>query len=219
VVCETRYGENKASDFGQPSDGIDFVEGALAASRRQPKGMSSLPPILQVSLVLLVVIAAYFDLRWRRIPNWLAFGGVLTGIGLNAFMNESAGLKASLLGLGLAFVVYLPLYTVRGVGGGDVKLMAAVGAVTGPRNWIAISLFTAITGGLAAVVLVALRGRMRTTLGNVLSILRSIGSLQAPYTANPALDVKDARAVTLPHGAMIALGVLEFLVAAAISPR
>ena len=129
---------------------------------------------------------------------------------------EWAGLRSSLMGLGLGLVVYLPLYVLRAMGAGDAKLMAAVGALAGPMNWLGIFVLTAITGGLAAVVLVTLRGRVQSTLANMASIFQQLAHFRAPYTENPALDVKDSRAVTLPHGAIIALGSIEFLVAAAL---
>jgi len=95
-----------------------------------------MPPITQVLLLLVVIPAAFFDIRQRRIPNWLVLTGVVAGIGLNTFLfydNPSpvSGLWFSLQGLGIAFLVYFPLYLLRGMGAGDVKLMGAVGAIVG----------------------------------------------------------------------------------------
>lgn len=182
--------------------------------------MNYLPPVLQAVLAVVVLIAAYFDFRWRRIPNWLVLSGLLVGIALNAFLYEWAGLRGSLEGLGLGLLIYLPLYALRGMGAGDVKLMAAVGALVGWRNWIGVFMLTAITGGLVALLLVVLRGRARSTMANVGSMFQQMAHLQAPYTGNPELDVKNPKAVTLPHGVMIAVGSIEFLIAAALwAPR
>ncbi len=71
--------------------------------------MSAPPIIVQILLALIVVTAAMFDFRYRRVPNWLTLSGVLLGIGLNAFLFETPGLWASLRGLGLAFLIYFPL--------------------------------------------------------------------------------------------------------------
>lgn len=181
----------------------------------------SLPPLaIRVVLVLVVLVAAFFDVRSHRIPNWLTFSGVLLGIALNGFLFESAGLWYSLKGLGLAFVVYFVLYLLRGMGAGDVKLMAAVGSAVGPQNWLGILFLTAILGGVAAVVLALSKGRMRKTFQNIWLMLMSLRLGRAPYRDNPELDVGSEKALRLPHGVVIAAGSLAFLVAALIwAPR
>ena len=74
----------------------------------------------------MVAIAAVYDIRFRRIPNWLVLTGLVLGLGLNTFLFRWPGARASLLGIGLAFLIYFPLYLLRGMGAGDVKLMAAI---------------------------------------------------------------------------------------------
>ena len=69
------------------------------------------------------------------------------------------GSREALLGTGLALLVYIPLFALRAVGGGDVKLMAAVGSMAGPKAWIAIFLITAIAGGVIAMVLIVGEGQ------------------------------------------------------------
>jgi len=178
--------------------------------------MTVLPPILQILLVLIVVIAAIFDLRFRRIPNWLTLPAILVGFGLNTFLYEWKGLRAAALGLGLAFLIYFPLYLLRGMGAGDVKLMGAIGSLAGPANWFGIFVLTAILGGAVALVLLLFKGRLVKTLSNVGYMLKEILFFRAPYMKKEELDVKSPKAFTLPHGAMIAIGSLAFLAAGAI---
>ena len=180
----------------------------------------SFPPIVfQIILVLVVGIAAIFDVRFRRIPNWLVLTGVLLGLGLNSFLWAWAGLRLSLLGLGLAFVIYFPLYLVRGMGAGDVKLMAALGSIVGPANWFGIFIVTGLLGGILAVGLLLSRGKLRTALTNVSFALHSLASLKAPY-AREELDISSPKSMKLPHGVVIACGTLLFLGAAWIwAPR
>ena len=184
--------------------------------------MSYLPPILQVVLALVVVIAAVYDVRYRRIPNWLTLSGVLLGLGLNWWVGSQLGADAgfgvlrALKGLGLAFVIYFPLYILRGMGAGDVKLMSAVGAIAGAANWFGIFILTNILGGIVAVCLLLSKGRLRNSLGNLGYMLKELAFFRAPYMQREELDVKNPKAVTLPHGLMIMLGSIAFLVAAAI---
>jgi prepilin peptidase CpaA len=177
-------------------------------------------PIIQALLLLIVIPAALFDSRQRRVPNWLALAGLLLGIGLNTFLYENAGFWTSLKGLGLAFLIYFPLYLLRGMGAGDVKLMAAVGAIAGPSNWLGIMVLTALFGGVAAIVLVTAKGRIRKTFENIRMILLSARHLQAPYDANPDLDVHSNQSLRLPHAVVIAFGTFGLLLAAGIwAPR
>jgi prepilin peptidase CpaA len=181
----------------------------------------SLPPLaIQILLVLLVLTASIVDIRKHRIPNWLTIAGVITAIALNTFLFETAGLWYSMMGLLVAFAVYFVLFLLRGMGAGDVKLMAAVGAAVGWRNWLGILFLTAIIGGIAAVVLAVSKGRVRTTFRNMWLLLMSLRQGRAPYRDNPDLDVQSDKALRLPHGAVIAAGTLAFLGAALIwAPR
>jgi prepilin peptidase CpaA len=174
----------------------------------------SLPRIeLQIVLVLMVAIAAVYDVRFRRIPNWLVLTGLVLGLGLNAFLFRWSGARESLLGLVVAFLIYFPLYLLRGMGAGDVKLMAAIGAVVGPANWFGIFIISALLGGIAAVFLLLSRGRLLNSLWNIGFLFQRLFSFQAPY-AREELDISSPKSVKLPHGVAIAVGSVLFLAAA-----
>ena len=174
--------------------------------------MNHLPVPIQVTLVVLVLIAAAFDIRYRKIPNWLVLTGLLTGLSLSFALLSAQGLKDSVLGAALAFAVYFPLFALRAMGAGDLKLMVAVASFTGPLNWITLFLTTSVLGGVIAVALLLYRGHLGRTLGNVLIVLGELSHLRPPYQRNPHLDIADPRAVRLPHGISIAGGTLLFLV-------
>src|ERR1035438_2577836 len=96
----------------------------------------TLPPRgIELILLPLVICAAVYDMRYRRIPNWLNVTGVVLGLAMNAWLINDGrpwpGLIFSLKGLGMAFGVYLVLYALHAMGAGDVKLMTAVGAMVG----------------------------------------------------------------------------------------
>jgi prepilin peptidase CpaA len=179
--------------------------------------MFSLPPPGVEALLLAVVLgAAVFDVRYRRIPNWLSLSGIVCGLALNAFLYEGwPGLRHSLTGLAVGFGVYFGLYALHAMGAGDAKLMAAVGAILGWQNWFGTFLVTAVVGGAMALILVAMRGRVKKTLWNVSFILSEMKSGRPAYVAKEELDVRSPKALGLPHGAVIAVGTIFFLALAA----
>jgi prepilin peptidase CpaA len=182
--------------------------------------MTYLPPVFQLLLALLVIAAGVFDIRQRRIPNWLTVSGVVFGLTLNVFLYEMPGLLLSMKGLGLALLIYFPLFAIRAVGAGDAKLMAAVGAIAGAANWLGIFVLTALLGGLMGMLLLLATGRTRRTVSNVGFLIRELAYFRAPYVAKEQLDANHPAAVGLPHAAVIALAVMGFLSAAAIwAPR
>src|SRR5437879_10204099 len=149
--------------------------------------MTFLPVIVQLLLLAVVAVAGFYDLRFRRIPNWLALIGLVVGIGLNSFLFEWAGFQRALLGMGLSLLVYFPLYLLRAMGAGDAKLMAAVGSMLGWQNWIMLFIVTAILGGVSAIVVLLFAGRVRKTFWNVGWILHEITHLRAPYQSSEEL--------------------------------
>ena len=108
--------------------------------------------------------AAVIDLRTRRIPNILTATLAAIGIGLAAAGLGRVGLGAALLGclLGLAFM--MPGHIFGATGAGDVKLLAAAGALLGPKDTIYAFLYTAIAGGVLALVVAVARRRLSQTL-------------------------------------------------------
>lgn len=174
----------------------------------------------QVLLAILVAIAAVYDIRFRRIPNWLVLAGIVTGFIWNIYASPAdaglvsrtgQGLLHAAAGLGLGFILYFPLYLLRARGAGDVKLLAAAGCITGAGNCFWVFLLTAVLGGLIALVLLMFRGRVRHTFLNVAWIMKDILSLRAPYKSSEELDVTTTKGMRLPHGAMIAVGAFAFI--------
>jgi len=180
--------------------------------------MTDFPLILQAVLAAVAVTAGIWDLRTRRIPNWLVLTGLLLGFLLNGFLFYGQGVLRSAGGMGLALLIYLPMYVLRGMGGGDVKLMAALGAIAGWRLWLGIFIVSAILGGILAVILTLAKGRLRRTLWNVGFIVSELAHLRAPHLTRAELDVEDPKAVTLPHGTVIAVGVVTLLMVARFLP-
>lgn len=171
-------------------------------------------------LALLLAIAAWFDLRWRRIPNGLVVSGVLLALVLHGVLPEGdgfasqlpggLGLLASLEGLGICLALLFPCYALRALGAGDVKLTAMVGAFLGPGQIWGALLSIALTGGLLALAV----GLRRRVLGQMLSNIGAVftgGLLQVAGGSLPRLDLLHT-AARLPYGVAIALGTGAYLV-------
>jgi prepilin peptidase CpaA len=199
---------------GNPSFArIGRLKPATPRYNEHSMSLLSLPPqIVEAVLIIVLLAAAVFDVRYRRIPNWLTVGGVVLGIAINAVIGPPlAGIGFALAGLGVAFGIYVLLYALRAMGAGDVKLMAAVGALVGWERWFGIFFITALIGGVMALILVVARGRIKKTLFNLGFILSEMTSLRPAYLAREELDVKNKKALGLPHGAVIAVSTVFYL--------
>ncbi len=160
---------------------------------------------LAALLILLSAVAAVSDWRYRRIPNWITVPVALLGFALQAWLGGAAGMKMAGAGFGLAILVTIPLFLLRALGGGDVKLMAASAVLIGPTNFGVLFVINAIAGGLIAVLYVLAKGRLGGTLRNVGAILGALGRGQAPVSANPELDIAHPEALTMPRGTIYAV--------------
>jgi prepilin peptidase CpaA len=163
--------------------------------------------ILGVALVLVASAAAVWDVRERKIPNALTVAGFALALATRAVMavrtGNSTPLLAGLEAAGLAFAVLLPLFVLRALGGGDVKLMIAVAALLGiERFWPALLLSSAAAG------VMAFTDAYRR--GVIVPVLFRCGDMvQYCFTFGrtgrlPRLD--EPGAVSIPYGVAIAVG-------------
>ena len=167
---------------------------------------SLLPLVFKVLLVVTALIAGGYDLRYRRIPNRLTLAAAALGLILNTLFFHWHGLGSALLGIGIAMLVYFPLYLLRGMGAGDVKLMMAIGAIAGPSNWFQIFVLTAVCGAFFGLCLAVAKRRVYQTLWNCYFLLSEMVHLRAPHRTTSQLDVSSSDALRLPHGVSIAIG-------------
>jgi len=165
----------------------------------------------EILLGMLVGIAAIYDIRFGRIPNWLVLAGIAVGFVWNAISAGWPGFGHAAGGLGLGFILYFPLYLIRGRRAGDVKLLAAAGAITGPVNCFWIFLLTAILGGAIVLVVIMIHKRTSDTFFNVAWIVRDLLRFKAPYKSSEELDVTTDKGLRVPHAAMMAVGVGAFI--------
>src|SRR4029453_2922304 len=124
-------------------------------------------------LVALVVAfgACITDVRSRRIPNVLTFGAAAAAIVFHAITGQLAGLLQSVEGWLVGAAIFFVPFALGGLGAGDVKLLAALGAWVGPLDAMWISLYTGVAGGVLALVVAASTGSPRQAFSNVWVLL------------------------------------------------
>lgn len=147
---------------------------------------------------------AFCDYRSRRIPNRLTASSFLLGLVLHLLFGGWRSMASATLAGLAAGGAFLLFYLAGGMGGGDVKLMAAVGACAGVSHVAGILIATAIAGGVFAVALALVAGRLRHTLLNVVKLLSYHGS--AGLRPHPDLNLQNSHALRLPYGIAIGAG-------------
>ena len=150
------------------------------------------------------VAACVTDLRTQRVPNILTLGAAAAAFAFHVANSGASGLLFAASGWGLGLLIFLPLFALRGIGGGDVKLLAAFGAWLGPSLVLWVAAFAAIAGGVFAVIVSARHGYTRQAFGNVwglLSYWRVMG-----MKTHPGLTLGATTAPRLPYALPMAAG-------------
>lgn len=162
-----------------------------------------------VALLLIAAVAVASDVRTRRIPNALTFGGALAAL---AYMGATAGLRGAGIaasGWLVGAALFFPFFALRGMGAGDVKLLAALGAWLGPHDTIWLAIFAAMAGGVFAIIVAMAGGYLATAFRNVWVILTHwrVAGVQPV----PGLTLTDAKAPRLAYAVPIATGLVVTL--------
>ncbi|MBW1744717.1 MAG: prepilin peptidase [Deltaproteobacteria bacterium] len=164
---------------------------------------------LTIALCTILILAAVQDLRVQKIPNLLTYPTMGMGViyhsvtnGLDGFFFAATGLAA---GIGLLIVPYI----MGGMGAGDAKLMGAIGAVVGPKGVFTAFLFSAVIGGLYALLLILLRGQLRREF--VERHLMTLKTFLFTRQFIPIPAAEDAKKPKLCYGIAIAFGTLLYI--------
>lgn len=163
-------------------------------------------PLLLWTALLIALLAAYTDLRSRRIPDWLTLGAVGVALALQAVVAGPAGLEAAVWGIVAVGLPAAGLFALRAMGGGDVKLLAACGALLGPSAGIELLLVTALAGGGLALVTVLSGRAWKVTAGNLSLLFRHWRA--RGLTPCPAVSLGRSRGFAVPYGVAVACGMV-----------
>lgn len=178
-------------------------------------GTGTISVLCAVWLSFLLAAACWTDARIRRISNKLVLAGALSGLALNTVLPEGSGLFSSFSG-GLGFLralggfavglgVLLPLYLLRAMGAGDVKLMAMIGAFLGPTSVLGAVLMTFLAGGILAIAVALWKGAFRSTLGNV-RVMMLHTMIKTMSGQGARIETLPISAAKLPYALAIAAG-------------
>lgn len=167
-----------------------------------------------VSVVL--IVAAVIDGIQLKVPNWLTFPMIISGWVFSAMAYGMAGegwmvgLGWSLAGTAVGLALLLPAYAIGGMGAGDVKLMAGIGAWV--HCWITFYAFclSAVIGAVIAVIMVWRSGKMKKHSGQFVSILNEIMTVKNPETLATIAAERKSTMMLLPYGIPICIGTIAY---------
>jgi prepilin peptidase CpaA len=149
-------------------------------------------------------IGAAIDLRTRRIPNVLTFGGAIAAFSYAVYTNGLTGLELSAAGWATGIGLFLPIFLVGGMGAGDVKLLGAVGAWLSPMATLYCALYSVLAGGLLGLIVALQHQYLRQALENVWGLIgfwRAAGIQRVP-----GMSLDDAKGPRLAYGIAIFTG-------------
>jgi prepilin peptidase CpaA len=174
--------------------------------------MTEMPREVVWLVTAILVEAAVIDGLKLKVPNWLTFHFVAGGLAFSAWYAGWMGLLFSFEGAVLGLALLLPLYAIGGMGAGDVKLMAGMGAWIGPILVLKAFVVSAVVGGAMAVAMVAWSGQyirhwaMFQTIGNEIMTIRNPAKLSEIAAARkPTMTL-------LPYGIPIAVGSIAYFI-------
>ena len=168
-------------------------------------------PVVWVWVLSAVLVeAALIDGRELRVPNWLTFHLVAAGFLFACWTGERGAILASLAGIGVGLVSLLPLYAIGGMGAGDVKLMAGVGAWMGPQITLGAFVASAMVGGLMGLAMIIASGEMARHWGMFQTIGHEILTIRDPSQLSEIAGHRKKHMTLLPYGIPIAIGSIGY---------
>ena len=161
---------------------------------------------LILGLTAMLVVAVITDLTIRKITNCLVLFGLILSLILQCFVAQGAGGLNWLAGVAVAFACFIPLYLLRGMAAGDVKLMMAVGGFLGYPLIITAVAYSYLAGGAMAICYVLFKGRFRQLTQNLYSLI-----IDQFIKTTSGVDVYDGQVIKqsvgqMPFALAIAIG-------------
>lgn len=160
--------------------------------------------VIHAILLIGLITAGITDVRSSRVPNFITLPLALIGLGFHAISDSGNGILFSLEGLGMGFCLLIGFYAYGGMGAGDVKLLAAIGAVVGPLNVFVGFLFASLLGGLYAIAMMGWHLGLAKTAERIKIILVSMVFMKV----NVAASLEQTALPKLRYALVLGLGTL-----------
>jgi prepilin peptidase CpaA len=157
-----------------------------------------------------LIVAAVIDGKKLKVPNYITFPMILSGWVFNTAVMGWEGLGLSLLGTLVGLGLLLPAYAIGGMGAGDVKLLAGVGAWVGSGVTFYAFCVSAIVGGVIAVAMVVLQRGWTKHKNQFLMILNEIATVGSPSELATIAAERKSSMMLLPYGIPIAIGTILY---------
>ena len=164
---------------------------------------------LLICAFVFALVGSVEDVRSRKIPNSLTYFGVIAALCIRIFVLGWPGLRDGLIGTLIGGGIFFFLFVIGGMGGGDVKLMAAVSAFAGLTQIVNLLIAAAISGGAMATVIMLYQQRMLTTIRNTIMLVQH--HLTTGLRPHPDLNVRQTQSTRVPFAPAIAIGTLYCL--------
>src|SRR5271154_2010227 len=161
-----------------------------------------------VSAVL--VEAAVIDGRKLKVPNWLTFHLAASGVAYATYVGGLHGLAWSLAGLIVGLALLMPVHMIGGMGAGDVKLLAGVGAWMGPAIGLGSFVATVLVGGILALAMVVRSGQLTKHWAMFQTISEEILTIRNPTKLSQVAAARKPTMLLLPYGIPIAIGSIGY---------
>ncbi len=161
-------------------------------------------PVWFVTIVL--IVAAVIDGIQLKVPNWLTFPMIVSGWVYSGVAFGWEGLLYSLAGTAAGLALLLPLYAIGGMGAGDVKLLAGVGAWMHATHTFWAFAFTAVVGAIMAVCMVVYKRSWTKHKSQFFMILQEIAEVKDPTKLSEIAAQRKSSMFLLPYGIPIAVG-------------
>lgn len=161
-------------------------------------------------VTVVLVVAAVIDGIQLKVPNWITFPFVLTGWAYCVYANGWEGLGASLLGTVVGLALLLPAYAIGGMGAGDVKLLAGVGAWVHSMDTFYAFCATAVVGAVLAVGMVVVRKSWAKHQAQFWVIANEIFMIRNPEKLAEIAAERKPRMMLLPYGIPMAIGTIMY---------
>jgi prepilin peptidase CpaA len=161
-------------------------------------------------VVATLIVAAAIDGYKLKVPNWITFPMIVSGWAFNIATGGWAGLGWSLLGTAVGLGLLLPAYAIGGMGAGDVKLFAGVGAWMLPETTLYAFCWAAIIGGVIAVAMVLVCGEWRKHKNQFLMIFTEIVTIGNPAELSAIAAERKSSMRLLPYGIPLAIGSIAY---------